>query len=102
MADNDVIVLEDARDAVFTLEKAYRKAVNNDDLDTMDEIEPKLSEAEDKLAQARLNLLQAGQLTSDEDVAEMRRIRAEIDQAADTQQLIAGAVKLVAMVAKFV
>lgn len=101
MADNDVMVLEDARDAVFTLEKAYRKAVINDDLDTMMEIEPHLSQAEDRLSLARLNLLKAGQLTTDADVTEMRRIRAEIDQAADTQQLILGAVKLVAMVARF-
>ncbi|MDP6876076.1 MAG: hypothetical protein QF521_21335 [Alphaproteobacteria bacterium] len=102
MADNDLIVLEDARDAVFALEKAYRKALLNDDLDTMVEIEPHLSKAEDQLSGARLNLLAAGQLTTDADVAEMRRIRAEIDQAADTQQLIAGAIKLATMVAKFI
>ena len=29
MPDNDVIVLEDARDAVFTLEKEYRRALRN-------------------------------------------------------------------------
>lgn len=102
MADNDLILLEDARDAVFALEKAYRKAVINDDLDAMMALEEPLAEAENNLSRARLKLLQAGQLTTDADVAEMRRIRAEIDQAADTQQLIAGAVKLAVMVARFV
>jgi ATP/maltotriose-dependent transcriptional regulator MalT len=102
MADNDLILLEDARDAVFALEKAYRKAVINDDLDAMMEIEEPLAEAENNLSQARLKLLQAGQLTSNADVAEMRRICGEMDQAADTQQLIEGAAKLVAMVARFI
>lgn len=102
MADNDLILLEDARDAVFALEKSYRKAVINDDLDAMMELQEPLTDAENNLSRARLKLLQAGQLTSDADVTEMRRIRAEIDQAADTQQLVEGAVKLVAMVARFV
>jgi len=102
MADNDIIVLEDARDAVFILEKEFRRALLSGDLDAATEIKERLEEAVDTLSRARLRLLQEGVLATDEDVAEMRRIKAEIDQAASTQQLLEGAVKFIAFIAKFV
>jgi len=40
-------------------------------------------------------------LASDSDVAEMLRIRAEIDQAATIQTLIEGAIKFAIFIAKF-
>lgn len=102
MADNDEIVLEDAKEAVFALDKGYRRAVANRDLDTMAELKPQVDQAFDRYSQARLNLLKEGVLASDEDIAEMRRIRAEIDQAATTQVLVEGAIRFIAFIAKFV
>ena len=102
MADNDEIVLEDAKEAAFALDKAYRRAILNADLDTMMKLKPQVDAAYDRYSQARLNLLQEGVLATDEDVAEMRRLRAEIDQAATTQTLIEGAIRFAAFIAKFV
>ena len=101
MADNDEIVLEDAKEAAFSLDKAYRRAMLDADLDKMTELKPLVDEAYDRYSQARLNLLQEGVLATDEDIAEMRRIRADIDQAATTQALIEGAIKFAAFISKF-
>jgi hypothetical protein len=101
MTDNDEIVLEDAKEAAFTLDKAYRRAVLNADLDTMKKLKPQVNGAYDRYSQARLNLLKEGLLATDEDVTEMRRIRAEIDQAATIQTLIEGAIRFAAFIAKF-
>ncbi len=102
MADNDIIVLEHAREASFALDKAYRRAVDEADLDRIAELKPSVDQAYDKLSQARLNLLKEGVLADEEDVAALQRIRAEIEEAANTQQMIQGAAKLVAKLAKFV
>lgn len=101
MPDNDEIVLGDAKEAAFTLDKAYRRAVITADLDKVTALKPKVDQAYDQYSKARLNLLQAGVLATDDDVAEMKRIRAEIDQAATTQTLIEGAIKFAAFIAKF-
>lgn len=102
MADNDALVLEDANDAAFMLAKAYRKALNNNDLDAMASLKPQVDAAFDAYSNARLRLLQEGVLATDADVAAMRRIKGDIDQAANTQQLLAGAVQLIGLLGKFV
>jgi adenylosuccinate synthase len=102
MPDNDVIVLEDARDAVFTLEKEFRRALRNGDLAAASEIRERLEEAVEVFSKARLKLLEAGVMATDDDMAEMRRIKGEIDQAADRQQLIAGAIRFAGFLAKFI
>ena len=101
MVDNDEMVLEDAKEAAFALDKAYRRAVLDYDLDRIEQLKPKLDEAYDTYSQARLNLLEEGVVATDEDVAEMHRIRAEIDQAATTQALVMGAVRFAAFISKF-
>jgi len=102
MTDNDEIVLEDAKEASFALDKAYRRAVLNADLDMMMELKPQVDRAYDRYSQARLKLLTEGVIATAQDVTEMRRIRAEIDQAATTQTLIEGAIRFVAFITKFV
>ena len=101
MADNDLTVLEDAMNAAFALDKTYRLAVRNNDLDAMLDLKPQVDAAFERYSMARLNLLKPGVLATDADVAEMRRVKAEIDRAAGTQQLIAGAIRLAAFLAKF-
>ena len=100
MPDNDTIVLEDAKDAAFALDKAFRRAMRDRDLDKMTKLKPKVDEAAGKLGQVRLMLLEEGVVTTDADVAELRRIRAEIDDAADTMELIEGAAKLAGMLGR--
>ena len=102
MLDNDEIILEDAREAAFELDKAYRRAVRNADLDTMVKLKPQVDAAYEAYSKARLNLLAEGVLATDADVTEMRRIRAEIDQAATTQRLIEGAIRFAAFIVKFI
>jgi hypothetical protein len=102
MADNDEMVLEDAKEAAFTLDKMYRRAVIDCDLDLIIELKPKVDEAFDRYSQARLNLLEEGVVATDADVVEMHRIRAEIDQAATTQALVLGAVRFITFISKFV
>ncbi|MEO3430657.1 hypothetical protein AAFN88_17520 [Pelagibius sp. CAU 1746] len=101
MADNDIIVLEDAKDALFLLEKEFRRALVKRDLNAATAIKKDLDAAVDALGRARLKLLEEGVLATDDDVAEMRRIKAEMDQAADRQQLLEGAVKFAAFIGKF-
>ena len=102
MADKDKSILEEAKEAVFSLDKAYRRAVREADLNKMAELKPEIDKAFDKYSQARLKLLESGVLATDNDLAELRRIRAEIDQAATTQSLVLGAVKFTTFIAKFV
>lgn len=101
MADNDLQTLEDAKEATFALDKAYRRAILEADLDKIAQLKPKVDKAHDKYSLARLNLLKEGVLATDDDVALMRSIRAEIDQAASTQSLIEGAIKFVAFISQF-
>ncbi|MBL29238.1 MAG: hypothetical protein CMM50_17040 [Rhodospirillaceae bacterium] len=102
MADTDLLILEDASDAAFTLDKAYRKAVLANDLDTMVELKPQVDAVYDTYSLMRLKLLEEGVVTTAADVAEMRRLKGEIDQAAETQQLVAGAIALISFLRKFV
>ena len=99
MADNDEIVLEDAKEIAFSLDKAYRRAVRNSDLDRMAELRPKVDDAFDQYSIARLKLFEEGVIATDQDIIELRLIRADIDQAAATQTLIEGAVRFVAFLA---
>lgn len=99
--DNDEIVLEDAKESAFQIDKAYRRAVRAGNLADVRELKPQVDQAFDAYSTARLNLMEAGMLATDDDVAQMRRIRAEIEQAADRQELVAGAIKLAAYLARF-
>lgn len=99
--ENDMQLLKDAQDAVFTLSKAYKTAFNNSDLDTMGQLKPKLDAAVDALNKAREKLIADDVDVTADDVAEMQRIKSAIDRAAQTQELIQGAVQLVGLLTKF-
>ncbi len=102
MSDTDQIVLEDAKESAFILDKAYRRAIRNGDIDSVSKLKPKVEEAYNTYSSARLKLLEEGVITTDEDVKDMRLIRAEIDDAATTQQLVIGAAKLIAKLITFI
>jgi hypothetical protein len=102
MMDNDEIVLEDAKEVAFALDKTLRRAIMNADFDRVMTLKPQVDHAFKQYSQARLQLLQEGMLATEEDIGAMHRIRAEIDQAATTQALVQGAIRFVALLAKFV
>lgn len=102
MADNDLMVLQDAEAALSTLSQKYRLAVLNKDFTTIGELKPELDKAADAYQAARQKLLAEGVIMTEADVMEMRRIKAEIDQAADTQSMVQGALKLAGFIAKVV
>lgn len=102
MADTDLIVLEDAEESAFMLDKAYRKAIMQRKYSVARKLKPKVASAYNAYSEARLTLLEEGIITSKEDVIEMRLIKAEIDDAANTQQMVIGAVKLITKLASFV
>lgn len=102
MVDNDLIVLDDAADVVSALDQDYRLAILEGDIDKIGQLQPQVEEAFDKYSQARLKLLEKGVMASDADVTEMRRIKAQIDQAATIETLLRGTVRLAAFLAKFI
>ena len=99
--DNDEMILEDAKEVAFAMDKAYRRAMRTPDIDRMTKLKPYVSEVFEKYSLARLKLLEEGVLANDKDVEEMGRIRADIEQAAATQALITGAIKFAGFIAKF-
>ena len=101
MADNDLILLEEAKDAAFALDKAYRRAVRDGDMDAAMELRPKVNQVHSALSSARMNLLGEGVLATDGDVAEMRRIKSDIDHAVDGQQMITATLRIVGLFARF-
>ncbi|MEG3617601.1 hypothetical protein V5T82_03945 [Magnetovibrio sp. PR-2] len=94
--DNDEVVYAKAKDAAYTLDMEYRKAVQAEDWDTANALKPSVNEAYAKVSDARTALIiTPGIQASDADVQKMEEIEAEINAAANTQQLVGGAVKLV-------
>ncbi len=98
MADNDSNALKAAADAVTIIDMRYRAASINDKII----MKPQRDAAYDAYSKARLKLLEDGVIATDEDVAELEAIRAEIAQAAETQALMIGAARLIAALAKFI
>ena len=60
MADDDQSVLEEAKEAAFSLDKAYRLAVREADQNKMTKLKPKIDKTFDEYSQARLKLLKQG------------------------------------------
>ena len=93
-AENDGAMLEQLSYAFGDLQYKYRFL---DPLERED-LRPELEEAFEKYKDYRLMLLGGPTLVTDEDLAQMRVIRAEIDAAASKQSLIEAAVRI----AKFI
>ena len=84
-----------------TLRALYQK-FNDNDLDAMVSLKPQVDAAFDVYSRARLALLAAGMVATDADVAAMHAIKGDIEQAADTQELLAGAAQLIGLLGRFV
>lgn len=93
--DKDAEMLQKMGNAVVALQLKFR----NSSLSERVEIRPQLEELLTKFAEYQLGLLREGVITTDEDLEEMAEIREEIDQAAQTQQLVKAIAKTIAFVA---
>ena len=97
MSDNDSIVLRDLGETVTMIDVKYRLASPADRIDMKEERDKALAQ----YGAARDQLLAEGVICADEHIAEMRKIKAEIEQAAQTQQIIQGMVRLVKFLRSF-
>lgn len=98
MADNDSVILREAGACVSAIDLRYRAA----DINGKVALKPERDRAFETYSRARLNLLADGVLASATDVEDMAAIRRAIDEAADTQQLLIAAGRLVGFLARFV
>ena len=96
-ADPDAAMLKEAGDAVIAVDVRYRLASFQEKIEMRDERDRAFS----AYAMARNRLLAEGIVATDEDVAEMRAIAAEIKSAADTASLLRAIVKVVTVLARF-
>lgn len=93
--DNDSIMLEELGTAVIIMQQKYRKAPIADWATLQAELQAAM--AQYVLYQAFL--LKQGTISSDDDLDEMRDIKNEIDNAAETQQLVLAIGRFAAFVA---
>lgn len=94
--DKDVEMLRNTGNAVVDLQIKYRSSSLSERM----EIRPQLDELLKKYTEYQIVLLREGVITSDEDLKEMVEIQKEIDQAAQTQQLVKAFAKTIVFVAK--
>lgn len=97
LADADVALLDAAESALDVLYEQYFAASAKDQL----LLKPQIEQAAHGVLNARLLLLAPGTIAADADVKEANRIRVEIEQAASTQELILGVVRLISLLARF-
>lgn len=93
--DKDVEMIRNMGNVVVDLQVKYRSSSLSERM----EIRPQLDELLRKYTEYQLVLLRDGVITSDEDLKEMVEIQKEIDQAAQTQQLVKAIAKTIAFVA---
>lgn len=95
--DTDAMVLEDANAAVIEIDVRYRESDINGKL----ALKGQRDAAYNNYSAARLKLLEDGMLTTEADVTAMRALRQDVERAADQQQLLISAGRLVGFLARF-
>ncbi|MFQ5604322.1 MAG: hypothetical protein ACE5HS_13725 [bacterium] len=93
--DKDAKILQEMGNAVIDLQVKYRNSTLSDRVS----LKPTLEELLNDYAKYQLRLLKEGVITTDEDLQEMAKIRAEIDEAAQKQSLLKAIARTVAFVA---
>jgi hypothetical protein len=89
--DNDASVLQDAAATLIAIDIQYKLS----DFNAKKQLKKHRDKAFNVYAMARLELLTDEVICTDTDVQEMKKIRQEIEQAAETQTLIDGILHLV-------
>ncbi len=93
--DNDAVMLQQMGNAITDLEVRFRASSLEDRMAMRPSVEQLLND----YAEYRLRLLKEGVITGDQDLAEMRRIQADINAAAQKQDLIKAIARTAAFIA---
>ncbi len=94
--DTDLQIFDAASSTVTEIDRRYRRANINDQI----KLKPKRDEAFAAYSLARLTLLEAGIVTTAQDLREMRDLKSAVDQAAVTQDLVIAAARVAIFLAK--
>ena len=95
-ADTDADVLRDAGETAVEIDVRYRM---EEDVNERQKLRRPRDAAFSAYSEARLRLMRKGTITTAQHVEDMRAIRSEIDQAADSQALIVAIGRFVAFLA---
>lgn len=93
--DKDTLMLEQSGDALTVLMVKFRRS----SIDDRATLRPSLIELMNDHTDFQLRLIKEGVITTDEDLAEMKAIREEIDRAASRQALLLAIARTVAFIA---
>lgn len=92
--DNDAKMISILSNALINLQVTYR---GSNVIDRM-QMKPKLEELLNRFASYQLKLLEEGIITTEDDLAEMAVLKEQIDNAANTQQILAMIGKTIAFI----
>lgn len=95
--ENDEIILEKAAATVATMDIRYKRAAPTDKVI----LKPERDRAFSAYAGARLKLMEAGTVSSEDDVQEMGEIRRQVSHARKTQSLVIAIGRFVGFLSKF-
>ncbi len=95
--DNDETILKKAAGAATAIDIKYKRASPTDKVI----LKPERDRAFSVYAASRLKLLEAGTVSSSDDVAEMAEIRKQVGHAKKQQSLIVAIGRFVGFLAKF-
>ena len=93
--DNDSKTLEEIAQSITIIDLKYRALSFPEKM----KLKPERDKAFSKYVEARIKLLEEGIITTEEQISEMRQIRNEIDDAAETQAIIVAIARLVGFIA---
>lgn len=92
--DYDAMMIRELSNALINLQVKYRACTVTDRM----KLRPKLEELLAHFSRYQLKLLEEGVITTENDLREMALLKQQIDQAADTQQMLAMIGKTIAFI----
>ncbi len=96
--ENDEIILEKAAATVAAMDIQYKRAAPTDRVI----LKPERDRAFSAYAEARLKLMEAGTVASEDDVQEMGEIRRQVSHARKAQSLVIAIGRLAGFLSKFI
>jgi hypothetical protein len=93
--DNDAEMLERMGNAIIVLQKKFRES----DLEERMAMRPGLEEMLEDHAEYEMKLLKEGVISTQSDLKEMAKIKAQIDSAANKQTILLGIARLIGFIA---
>jgi hypothetical protein len=99
--DPDATILAEAGSSTIAIGRALRLAINRNDYEAIGRLSPEYDRVTSAYSSAQLRLIAPGMLSVPADVTALREIRSRIDSAANTEDMIRGALQLVGFLMKF-